>query len=942
MAMGRPRAITIDGNKLRVARMERSLNQDKVAERAGCNVRTLRNAELNGKCEPNTLADILQAMNELNNERPNRCERLTTEDFIVTLGTDVEPLAPACSSLETAKHSLPRLDISHLPATAEHFVGREEDLDWLNHAWNDPKTSVVELVAFGGVGKSTLIAAWLEEMMVRGWSGAKRIFGHSFYSQGSKADSNASSEEFLNDALTFFGDEYPHRGNSWQRGQRLAQLAASEKTLMILDGLEPLQEPGPSTTAGRIRDPGLASLISTLAAGMNGLLVITTRVSVSGLSGYHQQKVLRRELTSLSGNEGVTLLRALGVHGSEQQLHDAVADFEGHALILTLVGTFLKYTGRLDIQQRFSLNLLDVERTVAPSAKNHFPLNKSAMTFTRVMQRYELWLSGQLGDTHVPEFGREVALELLELTGLFDRPITAGEFGALIRNSDAELFPAAARADDDTLNLVINRLVDYRLLRTVGISRISTDLAQMSQIDRRRPIIDTHPMIREFYGARMQEHSGTQWEERGRRGHNCLFRYLTDSAPIDPRNLVDLIPLYRAVAHGCKAGLYGHAFTDVLQARIRRNSSFFSTDQLGAYGLEKTALFHFFEGSWSRPNPGLDPQQQFEVSMSAGYVLRSLGEIESAIAPLMFAVGCAVKDYRELARAASLLASALLTNGKIAEAIYYAEMGVAMARQSGEPDAVLLRMASLGEVLHWAGEEDRAEEILQLSEKMRRECPTSYNRNSLGRHNLGELLLDQGRFLEVSGILLDPENDEQNLRTQTKALNQIVAARSKVLAGLQNRRSVRKDILELDDAVASLRELFAIEYLCRHLIFRAYYRIEDIRNRRVSLRPVDAESIERDLSEAEEYIVIGGLNTLRVDLHLVKARYSMVQGCKESAITYLGFSEQYQSETVGEYRAYDTPHWDPPESVSAFPFRASVAYHRRDTAIRQTREWIGE
>ena len=295
-----------------------------------------------------------------------------------------------------------------------------------------------------------------------------------------------------------------------------------------------------------------------------------------------------------------------------------------------------------------------------------------------------------------------------------------------------------------------------------------------------------------------------------------------------------------------------------------------------------------------------------------------------------------------MARAASLLASTLLTNGKMAEAVHYAEMGVALARKSNCPDALLLRMASLGEVLHWVGEVSKAEEVLQISERMRREHRTAYNRNSLGRHNLCELLLDHRRTTEIDSVLSDPENDTLDIRTQTAALNQVVAARGHLVQLLENGRSLRNGIPQMDDAIAALRELFALDYLCRHLINRADYKMEDFQFRRSSRRRFDAEGVERDLSEAEEFISMGGFNTLRVDLCLVRARHALLLRNLPAASDFLAQAEQHKQDTKGEYKEFAAGGWHPPDFVSAFAPGTTVMYRRRDRSFEATREWLGQ
>jgi len=153
----------------------------------------------------------------------------------------------------------PRLDLGRLPTSGPEFVGRETEMDRLAAAWDDPAIHVVTLVAFGGVGKSALVSRWLDRRSVAGWPGVHRALDWSFYSQGTE-ERVTSADRFLDYALRFFGDPDPTAGSARDRGLRLAELVRREKTLLVLDGVEPLQHP-PGPLAGRLKDPGLAALL---------------------------------------------------------------------------------------------------------------------------------------------------------------------------------------------------------------------------------------------------------------------------------------------------------------------------------------------------------------------------------------------------------------------------------------------------------------------------------------------------------------------------------------------------------------------------------------------------------------------------------------------------------------------------------------------------------
>ena len=89
---------------------------------------------------------------------------------------------------------------------------------------------------------------------------------------------------------------------------------AYRRTLLVLDGLEPLQNP-PGPQEGRLREPSLQAFLRELAAFNTGLCVITTRTPVADIADHEGTSALRRDLERLSSDAGAKLLRALGVKG---------------------------------------------------------------------------------------------------------------------------------------------------------------------------------------------------------------------------------------------------------------------------------------------------------------------------------------------------------------------------------------------------------------------------------------------------------------------------------------------------------------------------------------------------------------------------------------------------------------------------------------------------
>ena len=210
-----------------------------------------------------------------------------------------------------------------------------------------------------GVGKSTLVNHWLRRMAAKHYRPAELVFGWSFYRQGSSGDTS-SADEFLDAALKWFGDPDPRLGTAWEKGERLAKLVAHRRTLLVLDGLEPLQNP-PGPREGRVREPSLKALLRELAAFNAGLCVITTRTPVADIVDHEGASALRRDLDQLASDTGAKLLRALGVRGSEAELRSASNEFSGHCLALTLLGSYLTdaYDGDIRCRNEVSEHLAE-------------------------------------------------------------------------------------------------------------------------------------------------------------------------------------------------------------------------------------------------------------------------------------------------------------------------------------------------------------------------------------------------------------------------------------------------------------------------------------------------------------------------------------------------------------------------------------------------------
>ncbi|MBV8969372.1 MAG: NACHT domain-containing protein, partial [Verrucomicrobia bacterium] len=466
--------------------------------------------------------------------------------------------------------------------TGSDVFGREEDVAFLDNAWANQHVNVVTIVAWAGVGKSTLVNHWLRRMAADHYRSAELVFGWSFYRQSSRGDAS-SADEFLDAALDWFGDPDPRLGTAWEKGERLAKLVAHRRTLLVLDGLEPLQNP-PGPQEGRVREPSLEALLRELAAFNRGLCVISTRIPVADIADFERTSALRCDLEQLSSDAGAQLLRALGVKGDEEKLRSASEDFSGHCLALTLLGSYLTdaYNGDIRFRKEVSERLAHDVRQGAHARK--------------VMESYQRW------------FGEGPEISVLRMLGLFDRPADENAVEVLLK-------PPVIRGLTESLTGLSQ--IEWRTI--VAKLRRARLVAGEDPLDPEH--LDTHPLVREYFGEQLRSQQMDAWKECNRR----LYHYYRTRAPQLPNSFREMEPLFLAVICGCNAGLFREALHEVYVPRIQRGNASFAAHVLGARRALLLVLAHFFEhGRWGSPvqigaeRQSLTAEDQLFILMQAG------------------------------------------------------------------------------------------------------------------------------------------------------------------------------------------------------------------------------------------------------------------------------------------------------------------------------------
>jgi tetratricopeptide (TPR) repeat protein len=860
-----------------------------------------------------TCPDCMQG---LFNYQTTTVEQSRFAQDIETLITRYIPPHKAPAEAPPAATAPFRADIDRIIKYApEKLIGRESETELLNHAWNqavsnEPKRPhVLTFVALGGEGKTSLVAKWAADLAHQNWPGCTAVFAWSFYSQGTREQTAASSDLFLNDALIFFGDAAMAGSaqSAYDKGRRLAQLVGAQRALLILDGVEPLQYAPTAPTPGELKDQGLAALLKGLAATSHGLCVVTTRYAIPDLRNFQQTTAPLHELKRLSTPAGVAMLKALGVKGQQKEFETLTEAVKGHALALNLFGSYLRDAHSGDIRKRDLVKLTEADAEV-----------QGGHAF-RVMDAYALAFERE------GEKGLR-ALALLRLLGLFDRPADAACLAALLQPpAIPKLTEALVGISEAQRNLTFTRLASAKLL-TVNRDAAGTLLS-----------LDAHPLLREYFAVQLRQQQPEVW----RAGHRRLYEHLCASTPDKPNaTLEDLQPLYQAVAHGCQAGLQQEACVKVYRDRILRGTGsdgFYSIRKLGAFGADLGALACFFDTPWHRVSPALTEAAKAWLLNEAASSLPALGRLTEALEPMRVGLemNVQVRNWKAAAACASNLSDLNLTLGKVTGAISDAEQSVTYIDHSGDVDwqNYVVSRSTHANALHQAGFRDAAEARFREAEarqaKDEPECALLY---SVQGFRYCDLLLTQAeraawqQFLAGDGsrLLLGPllpssigmgaavrepllrgaarpsrkliaasgdeplhnvvlrtvleravqtlEWSDGKLGLLTIALDHLTLGRTALYRAILRKSDLRfsiSDFVHVDTALDGLRRAGTQHYLPRGLLTRAWLRSLTGATTTAQHGPDSAQS---DLDEAWEIAERGPMPLFMADIHLYRAR----------------------------------------------------------------------
>jgi SIR2-like domain len=224
------------------------------------------------------------------------------------------------------------------PDPVPYFTGRLEELARLDRWATDPQVALVGVSAWGGAGKTALVTHWVQEGGgITRRPGLRGVFGWSFYANPS---AEHWADGFLDWAQRDLGVPVPGPG---RLAGRVLKVLAAAPVLLVLDGLEVVQEGPAGQGFGRLLD-GLLREVLTGACQIDhgGLVMLTSRFPFADLETFDGASVRMLEVPAFPPAEGAGLLAAAGGGWlGEAERRGLVAAVDGHALAVTVLAGLL-------------------------------------------------------------------------------------------------------------------------------------------------------------------------------------------------------------------------------------------------------------------------------------------------------------------------------------------------------------------------------------------------------------------------------------------------------------------------------------------------------------------------------------------------------------------------------------------------------------------------
>jgi hypothetical protein len=365
----------------------------------------------------------------------------------------------------------------------------------------------------------------------------------------------------------------------------------------------------------------------------------------------------------------------------------------------------------------------------------------------KVMKSYQTW------------FGEGPELSILRMLGLFDRLADEKALRALLN-------PPAIRGLTESLTDLSP--IEWR----TRLARLRRARLLAGEDPHNPGHLDTHPLVREYFGEQLRSQQSDAWKECNRR----LFHHYQTLAPQLPDTLREMEPLFLAVICGCNAGLFREALHEVYIPRIQRENAYFAANNLGTRGALLSALVQFFQdGRWGAfvevgvEGQSLTAEDQLFVLMQAGLYLtatRGWGAPEARICYERAEPWC-----HSLNRPVLLYVALMgqwrysLMHDKLTATIQIAQRVHSLAREQNNPAVMVGACSALAMTNHFLGDFEagrrhavhgiqiwRSGSVQSHAEDLDVRATTCLFYEALSAWNFGELVASQRNMVEAIAL----------------------------------------------------------------------------------------------------------------------------------------------------------------------------------------------
>ena len=603
---------------------------------------------------------------------------------------------------------------------------------------------------------------------------------------------DAPNPEAFFEALHMWLAGSPNVGVGVSFNQLLFMMQNAVPGLMILDGLEKVQEDGAKGIFGRLNSPNLRDFINRLASGYlpNLSVLITTRFRLADLHEAKSQFFKSIPVEEIDIPTGIQLLRRRGVRGTDLQLEQIVKECGQHALTVDFAGGYIKEYGDGNPETPLQLGTAEELQEAAEQEQDddRREVLKQGFRFARVAQRYrEAMLEKD-----------EAVIALLERICLFRLGVVSDTLATIFTGAEATKVSGKALAslDANQLQRKLDWLVRMRLLEGTDTSRaghpslrpVSREVLHPTKSEK-RIVYNIHPAVRDGFLSGIGQEAAIASHEAVRRGLEVSLGSAPGYNPSDPATL-DL--LEEIVHHTLAANHVAEAFS----LYWHRLGNYYNLGWcLGAYGRGERICRAFIsrlgEYTTLEPLAGLSYRENQNLLVDWGSYLSELGRTDEAIRCYERVIRQAVAedDISYIALGNYCLADALIIRGLLRDGLQASNRAVEASLKAKPKDSFIIYKsygyASCANTL--VGKSETAMVDFESTLKWQRTYERKPKRPLWSFFGLyyARLLMHLGKFYEA----IDITKKNQQIAQDERGANDTVAPQCNVLlAELARRR----------------------------------------------------------------------------------------------------------------------------------------------------------